>query len=77
MMVAAIERFLEAAATAGCPADQVRRFRVAGYAPQPRQLEFHAAARACDEPGGPTQVGVGGARGTVAGSKLQKKKSDQ
>ena len=59
----AIERFLAAAATAGCPADQVRRFRVAGYAPQPRQLVFHAAARACDEPGGPTQVGLGGARG--------------
>ncbi len=58
-----IERFMAQARAAGCPANQVRRFRVAGYAAQPKQLAFHAAARACDEADGPTQVGLGGARG--------------
>ena len=58
-----LRRFLEAARLAGCPPDQVRRFRVAGYAPQPKQLAFHAACRTCDAPGGPSQVGTGGARG--------------
>lgn len=39
------------------------RFLRGGYVPQPKQLEFHAAARECDVPDGPTQVGFGGARG--------------
>lgn len=51
------------AAAAGCPRDQAARFMAATYAAQPKQLLFHAACRECDEPGGPTQVGFGGARG--------------
>lgn len=47
----------------GCPQDQLQNFLSAGYVPQPKQLEFHAAARACDEPDGPDEVGFGGARG--------------
>lgn len=48
---------------AGVPQDSLSRFLEAGYVPQPKQLEFHAAARECDLPDGPTQVGFGGARG--------------
>lgn len=49
--------------TAGVPADQLMRFLAGGYVPQPRQLLFHAAARQCDLPNGPVEVGFGGARG--------------
>lgn len=31
--------------------------------PQPRQVAFHAAARSCDFPDGPEEIGFGGARG--------------
>ena len=48
---------------AGCPEDQIARFCAAGYTAQPKQLLFHGACRACDEPDGPTQIGFGGARG--------------
>lgn len=48
---------------AGVPQDSLDRFLRAGYVPQPKQLKFHAAARECDNAGGPTQVGFGGARG--------------
>ena len=47
----------------GVPQDSLDRFLRGAYVPQPRQLEFHAAARECDKPNGPTQVGFGGARG--------------
>jgi len=48
----------------GCTPDQLRNFISAGYVPQPKQLEFHAAARRCDYIGSPLdQVGFGGARG--------------
>jgi len=47
---------------AGCPADQLIRFARAGYVPQPKQLQFHAAARAC-QTGRIDEVGFGGARG--------------
>jgi phage terminase large subunit len=53
----------EAAEACGVPDDSLERFLCGGYVPQDRQLEFHAAARECDEPDGPTQVGFGGARG--------------
>ena len=53
----------EEAQAAGCSEDQIRNFLSAGYLPQPKQMQFHAAARACDRPGGPDQVGFGGARG--------------
>lgn len=48
---------------AGVPQDSLTRFLAAGYVPQPRQLEFHAAARECDLLVGPNRVGIGGARG--------------
>jgi len=53
----------QTAKNAGVPQDSLDRFLRAGYVPQPRQLEFHAAARDCDREGGPTQIGFGGARG--------------
>lgn len=52
-----------ASAAVGIPKEAVRRFAAASYLPIPRQLHFHAAAHACDRPGGPTDVGLGGARG--------------
>lgn len=59
----ALDRYLATARTVGCPPDQLRNFRAVGYVAQPKQLHFHAAARACDFPDGPTKVGYGGARG--------------
>lgn len=56
-------KFVEAARRAGCPPEQLRYFVAAGYVPQPRQLRFHALARAADVTGGPSQIGYGGARG--------------
>lgn len=56
-------RLAEVAKDAGVPQDSLDRFLRSGYVPQPKQLQFHAAARECDLPGGPTQVGFGGARG--------------
>lgn len=56
-------RLAKTAKSAGVPGDALENFLRAGYVPQPKQLQFHAAARTCDERGGPTQVGFGGARG--------------
>lgn len=58
-----LQQFLRMAKQKGCPADQVRNFRRYGYAPQPKQLQFHAAAREADKPDGPTMVAQGGSRG--------------
>ncbi len=58
-----LSAYLAQAARIGCPPDQLINFRRGGYCAQPKQLEFHAAARECDRPGGPDQVGFGGARG--------------
>jgi hypothetical protein len=55
--------YLEAYRRAGVDDLTRRRFERAGYVAQPKQLKFHVAARECDKPGGPTQVGFGGARG--------------
>lgn len=57
------QRFTSAVREAGLPPDSLARFVAAGYIPQPKQMSFHAAARACDLPGGPTDIGFGGARG--------------
>lgn len=51
------------AADVGVSPTAIDRFLRAGYVPQPRQLVFHAAARECDKPNGPTRIGIGGARG--------------
>jgi len=56
-------RFILTAKRAGCPSDQIERFVRSGYIPTPKQLEFHAAAREADAPGGPTRIALGGARG--------------
>lgn len=53
----------QTAKAAGVSEDSLNRFLMGGYVPQPKQLEFHAAARECDLEDGPTQVGFGGARG--------------
>ena len=58
-----LDAYLRAAKLAGCPRDQLANFRKAGYVGQPKQLLFHGACRECDEEGGPTEVGFGGARG--------------
>ena len=57
------EIFLNAAIGAGCPEDQTRNFVAAKLWLQERQLVASAAARLCDRPDGPTEVGYGGARG--------------
>lgn len=57
------QNLIQAARDAGLPLDTLLRFRKFGYAPQPKQIQFHVAAHECDIAGGPTQVGFGGARG--------------
>jgi hypothetical protein len=58
-----LEKMLAQAKRAGMPEDQVRRFMVARYVPQPKAMLFHAAARECDKPDGPDMLLLGGARG--------------
>jgi len=55
--------FLHLAKALGVPRDTIERFLKAGYVPQPKQLEFHAAARAADLGGEAIDIGFGGARG--------------
>jgi hypothetical protein len=47
----------------GCPQDQMFLFASAGVVLQRRQLAASAAARLCDYPDGPTEIGFGGSRG--------------
>lgn len=59
-----LARCVETALEAGSPRDQVEYLvKYAGYIPYPWQWKFHAAAREADLPGGPTDIGLGGARG--------------
>src|SRR4051812_43377279 len=51
------------ATRAGCPPDQIENLLMARCILQPRQLAASAAARLCDHPDGPTEIGYGGARG--------------
>lgn len=60
-----LERYIQTARDTGCAPDQVDRFVRAGYIAQPHQLRIHAAARECDNPGGPTHVVVGGTRNSA------------
>lgn len=62
-MATPLDAYISAAKAASCPPDQIGNFLRAGVVLQPRQLEASAAARLCDEPGGPIEVGYGGARG--------------
>jgi len=57
------EAYAVAAKEAGCPADQIERFCRHGIILSPKQLQASAAARLCDSPDGPTEIGVGGAKG--------------
>lgn len=59
----ALTKCLIAARNAGSPSDQAERFINSRYIPFPWQWKFHAQARAADHDGGPTDIGVGGARG--------------
>lgn len=63
MLATPIDRYITAAKAAGSPPDQIANFVRAGIVLQPRQLEASAAARSCDDAGGPTDIGYGGARG--------------
>ena len=59
-----LERCIRSAVKAGSPRDQVENLlQNAGYVPYPWQWRFHAAAREADLPGGPVDIGLGGARG--------------
>lgn len=49
----------------GCPQEQMTRFLSAGYIPQAKGLQFHAYAREADRLGGPTDIAMGGTRGTA------------
>src|ERR1044071_5954267 len=57
------DRYMAACRAAGCPREQVENLLSAGLVLQRKQLLASAAARACDEPDGPVEVGYGGARG--------------
>ena len=59
----AILKFVKTARDAGLPKESLERFLAAGYVPQPRQLEFHAAAREADVNLDLTEICYGGARG--------------
>lgn len=59
-----LELCVKTAYTAGCPYDQVDTLlNKAGYVPYPWQWKFHAAAREADKKDGPSEIGLGGARG--------------
>mgnify|MGYP001568427402 CR=1 FL=1 len=59
----AIEDFVRLAKEYGVHRDQLNRFIKAGYIPLKWQLRFHGVARIADLEDGPTDIGVGGARG--------------
>lgn len=57
------EQYEQLKRTLGMDADQARRFELAGMIVQPKQMAFAVAARSCDAPDGPEEVGIGGAKG--------------
>lgn len=60
---ALVANYGKTAAAAGCPRDQFENFYRAGVIMLPKQLQFAAACRAADKPGGPSRILFGGARG--------------
>lgn len=62
-MVDELELCLQTARDSGSPPDQVVNLVECGCIPLPWQWKFHATARLADKPGGPIDIGVGGARG--------------
>lgn len=59
----ALENCLKTAKAAGVLREQAQALLESGYIPLPWQWEFHAQARRADQPGGPVDIGLGGARG--------------
>lgn len=57
------DRFLRAARSAGVLLDQLLNFLRVGVALQPKQCQASVIARQMDSPGGPEELGYGGARG--------------
>ena len=57
------KHYISSAITAGCSHDQVANFVRAELVLHSRQLAASVAARACDLPNGPREIGYGGARG--------------
>lgn len=57
------ERYAQTARAAGVPRKYFELLVDAGIVLQPKQLQFAAACSLCDQEGGPTEVGFGGARG--------------
>ena len=58
-----LESYCTALQEAGCPEGQASNFLKAGLVLQAKQLAASAAARECDRPDGPFEIGYGGARG--------------
>jgi len=58
-----VEQLVKTAFEAKSPRDQVVNFLERGYIPLKWQWNFHSLAREADKPNGPTEIGVGGARG--------------
>lgn len=56
-------RYAEQAKAAGVIPTQFHRYATAKIVLSEKQLKFAAAARRADEPGGPVEIGYGGARG--------------
>lgn len=61
--ISSLDRFLNLAVKCGNPRGQVENFLRAGVVLSEVQLKFSAACRMCDLPGGPIEIGFGGARG--------------
>lgn len=59
----AFDDFVALARDSGVPQEQLINMLNGGYVPLHWQLKFHAAAREADKTDGPTDIGVGGARG--------------
>src|SRR4051794_26769956 len=57
-----LDPYLKMALELGCTEAQVKNFLKAGITLQYKQLAASGAARACDQPNGPTGVGFGGGR---------------
>ena len=55
--------FFDFALAAGMEREQINNLQRRGWFPFPKQVLFHAAARAADKEGGPEKIGFGGARG--------------
>ena len=58
-----LSSYVENAASAGVPRDQLEKFGKAGYISLPWALSFHSAARQADNPNTADMIGCGGARG--------------